>query len=161
MSWLIIAISLLVLLFGFVIAFGAPYLPTMQKQVDTAFDLLDLKPGQTLIELGCGDGRVLAAAAGRGLNAVGYELNPVLVVVSRLRTLRYGKKAKVIWGDYWHEEWPKADGIFVFLLDRYMVRLDKKIIQWKRGHVKLVSYAFKVPHKKPVMQKNGLILYKY
>lgn len=161
MTWLLVAACLLIIAFGFVVLFGAPYLPTLRKQIDDAFDLLDLKPGQTILELGCGDGRILQAAAKRGLKAVGYEINPILVIVSRLRTLRYGKQIKVVWGDYWHEEWPPADGIFVFLLDRYMKKLDKKIIQWNEDTVKLVSFAFKVPHKKATKTKNGLFLYTY
>jgi hypothetical protein len=41
-----------VMFFGFVILFGAPYLPTLKPQTNAALDLLDLKPGQTLLELG-------------------------------------------------------------------------------------------------------------
>lgn len=70
-----------IIIFGFVILFGAPYLPTLKPQIKIALDMLDLQPGQTLIEIGSGDGRVLKAAAERGWNAVGYELNPVLVEV--------------------------------------------------------------------------------
>ena len=54
-----------ILIFGFVVFFGAPYLPTFNKVQNTALDLLDLKPGQTLIELGSGDGRVMREAAKR------------------------------------------------------------------------------------------------
>lgn len=160
MIWLII-LCIVILLFGFVVAFGAPYLPTMKVQRETALDLLDLKPGQTLLELGCGDGQILKEAAKRGLKSVGYELNPILVLISIIRTWSYRKQVKVIWGDYWDEQWPKADGIFVFLLDRYMLKLDKKIIQYQVHPVKLVSYAFKIPHKKFIKQKDGLYLYKY
>lgn len=161
MEWIFLAVSGLVLLFGFVVFFGAPYLPTLKKQVGAGLDLLDLKPGQTLLELGCGDGRVLRAAAERGLHAVGYELNPVLVLIARLHTWRYRKNVKIICGDYWRAAWPPADGIFVFLLDKYMPKLDKKIVQWNRRPVKLVSFAFKIPDKPIVAEKHGLYLYNY
>jgi ribosomal protein L11 methylase PrmA len=71
--------AVLVILFGFVVAFGAPYLPTLRPQITMALDMLDLKKGQTLLELGSGDGRVMMAAAERGWNVIGYELNPLLV----------------------------------------------------------------------------------
>ncbi len=161
MSWLIATVSLVVLLFGFVVLFGAPYLPTLKKQTDTALDLLDLKPGQTLLELGCGDGRVLRAAARLGLNAVGYELNPLLVIIAWLYTLRYRKQVKIIWGNYWTQPWPEADGIFVFLLNKFMVKLDNKITREFNTPVKLVSFAFRVPDKKAIKEKGGLFLYKY
>lgn len=152
----------LVLLFGFVVFFGAPYLPTLSKQKLAALELLDLEPGQTLIELGSGDGRVLLAAAEKGLKVIGYELNPILVIYSRLRTWHYRKYVKIVWGNFWWYVWPRADGIYVFLLDRYMKKLDKKIIQnYPEQKVKLVSFAFKIPDKKIQEEKDGVYLYNY
>jgi phospholipid N-methyltransferase len=49
--------------FGFVLLRGAPYLPTLSKQVGTALNMIDLERGDTILELGCGDGKVLIAAA--------------------------------------------------------------------------------------------------
>ena len=162
MSVLLYAVIILVLLFGMVVLFGAPYLPTMRAQTSAALDLLALKKGQTLLELGCGDGRVLKAAARRGLKAVGYELNPLLVIIARLHTWQYRQQVRVIWGNYWLNDWPKADGIFTFLLDRYMKRLDKTITQKYKGKkVKLVSVAFQIPDKKPTKTLAGVFLYQY
>lgn len=152
---------LIVVLFSFVIAFGAPFLPTLTQHVPKALDLVNLKAGQTLLELGSGDGRVLAAAAERGITAIGYELNPLLVLYSRLRTRRYGKKVRVVWGNFWKQKLPQSDGIFVFLLAPYMTKLDKKIVQECRKPVKLVSFAFEIPDKKPVKVESGLYLYEY
>lgn len=151
----------LVLVFGSVVLFGAPFLPTLKKQIDDALNLLDLGPGQTMLELGCGDGRVLRAAAERGLNAVGYEINPLLVIAARLKTWRYRKNVRVIMGNYWSAKWPEADGIFVFLLDAYMEKLDKKITQQYSKPVKLATFAFKVPKRKIVQESGGVYLYRY
>lgn len=162
MSLLLAVFAGLVLLFGFVVLFGAPYLPTLGRQQETALDLLDLKPGQTLLELGCGDGKVLAAAAERGIKVIGIELNPLLAFVSWARTRKYGVQVKVIWGSFWREEWPLTDGIYVFLLDKYMKKLDTNIIQKYPGrNVKLVSFAFRIPGKKPAKSRHGLFLYTY
>ena len=154
-------IALTVMLFGFVILFGAPYLPTLKRQQETALDLLDLEPGQTLVELGSGDGRMLRAAAKRGVNAIGFELNPVLVLVSRVVTWRYRHLISVKTRNYWKEMLPPCEGVYVFLLDRYMKKLDKKITQEKHNSLRLVSYAFKIPGKKPVTEKKGMYLYDY
>lgn len=160
MNAVVLGAVLLVLLFGFVVFLGAPYLPTRRPQSEAALDLLDLKKGQLLLELGCGDGRVLRAAARRGLRSVGYELNPLLVLIAWLTTLKYRRLVSVRWGNYWTASWPNADGIYVFLLDKYMARLDSKIKQQGRP-VKLASFAFKVPGKKPARQKAGIFLYHY
>ena len=165
MVWVLAASLLIGFCFGFVLLFGAPYLPTLSKQVKTALDMADLQPGQTLLELGCGDGKVLIAAAERGWTVIGYELNPLLAGLAWLRTRRYGKRVKVVCGNFWSLKWPHADAIFVFLLDKYMVKLDTKIAQdyspAKSRSLKLVSFAFQIPHKQPDKVRSGIYLYKY
>jgi len=161
MIW-ILAVFVFVLLLGFVVFFGPPYLPTLSRNVDTALDLLELQPGQNLLELGSGDGRVLVAAARRGINVVGIELSPVLVIVSWLRTRRYRQQVRIIWGNYFMMKWPPADAIFTFMIPRQMAKLDLCIERWRRGRsVRLASFAFKIPGKKPARLKDGVFLYRY
>lgn len=160
--WLLLIICIIVLCFGIVVFFGAPYLPTLKTQQSQALDLLDLQPGQTLLELGSGDGRMLRAAAKQGLTAVGYELNPILFIISWLLCLKYGNKVRIHLSNFWVGDWPSTDGIYVFLLDKYMKKLDKKIIQQYDGrNIKLVSYTFTVPGKKPTKTRDALHLYEY
>ncbi|MDP9129322.1 MAG: class I SAM-dependent methyltransferase [Candidatus Binatota bacterium] len=161
MIWLSLLLIGLVICFGGVLLVGAPYLPTLNPQLKAALKLAGLKPGDTLLELGCGDGRVLIAAARQGLNTVGYELNPLLALVAWLRTRRYRKQIKIIWGNFWIQQWPPADAIFVFLLPRYMAKLNKKVIQYPHQPVKLVSFAFTIPDRPSSSQKAGSYLYKY
>jgi 16S rRNA A1518/A1519 N6-dimethyltransferase RsmA/KsgA/DIM1 with predicted DNA glycosylase/AP lyase activity len=161
MIWLAYFVGAVIVCFVGVLKFGAPYLPTLSPQVEVALDLAELKPGETLLELGCGDGKILIAAAKRGINTVGYELNPLLALIAWLRTVRYRKQVRVIWGDFWNKPWPPAEAIFVFLLNRYMKKLDTKIVQLDSKPVKLVSFAFKVPDKRPSATKLGVYLYLY
>ncbi len=158
--WLVIGIGLL---FAFVVFFGAPYLPTLKPQVDEAFELLSLKEGQTIVELGCGDGRLLIAAGERGLCAVGYELNPILALLCWARTRKYHGRVRVVCGNFWNKSLPdETDAIFVFLLDRYMIKLDKKITQtYKHKSVKLLSFAFEIPSRNAIKTSKGLFLYEY
>lgn len=158
---LAIVVFALVLLFGLIVIFGPPYLPTKKQQIKTALDLLELKPGQTLLELGSGDGRVMRAAASRGLSVVGIELNPLLVLISRIWLWRYRKRVRVIWGNYFSAQWPQVDGIFTFMIQRQMTALDTRIRSHAHKPVRLASFAFYVPSKKPVAQKNGVFLYEY
>lgn len=166
----ILALILSILLFIFVVfiiysftvgvVFGAPYLPTLESQRRTALELLDLKPGQTLYDLGCGDGRMLRSAAQAGLNAVGYELSPILVLIARVVNFRYRKQVKVIMGDYWRADWSQADGIFVFLLDKYMGKFDHRV-EGLGKPIKVASYTFQIPDKKPTVKRNAVFLYEY
>lgn len=161
MIWLAVLLVVVLACFAGVLLVGAPYLPTLKPQVAAALELAELKPGQTLLELGCGDGKVLVAAARQGARAVGYELNPFLAAVAWLRTRRYGGQVRVVWGNFWNTQWPPADVIFTFLLPRYMHRLDKKCIQYQYKPVKLASFAFRIEDKKAAAEKQGVFLYDY
>lgn len=161
MILIFIVVGIICICFGGVLLVGAPYLPTLSAQVTTALELADLSAGQTLLELGCGDGRVLIAAARQGIKGVGYELNPILALIAWLRTLRYRSQIKIIWGNFWQGSWPPSEAIFVFLLPRYMSKLDKKCIRYNHKPIKLVSFAFEIPGKKPLKQQAGLYLYTY
>lgn len=158
---LTLLVLIVAFLFAVVLLVGAPYLPTLTPQVRAALKLANLKPDDTLLELGCGDGKVLIAAARQGINVVGYELNPLLVIVCKIRTWRYRKQVRIIWGDFWQKPWPEADAIFVFLLPKYMSKLHKKCIQYEYNPVKLVSFAFAIKGVKPVGQQDGVFLYRY
>jgi SAM-dependent methyltransferase len=159
--WIIWGLAiLLIFAYGFVLLFGAPYFPSLKPHMKAALELLDLKKGQTVYDLGCGDGRFLKAAAKKGLNAVGYELNPFMFVYSWLTTRKYRKQIKVQWGNFWKADISKADAIFVFLLDKYMKQLDEKI-KSSGKHIKLASHTFEIPGKKAVAKEYGVFLYKY
>jgi SAM-dependent methyltransferase len=161
MIWVALGLVVLIVCFGGVLLAGAPYLPTLGPQVQAALELADLKAGDTLLELGCGDGKVIIAAARQGINVVGYELNPLLALLAWLRTRRYRRQVRIIWGDFWRQPWPAANAIFTFLLPKYMPKLNKKVIQYPHKPVKLISFAFEVPQLKPAKQKAGVYLYKY
>lgn len=160
MEILLLVLALIVMIFGFVVLFGAPYLPTTKKQIDTALELLDLKKGQRLLELGAGDGSVSLAALRRGLKVTAIELNPILCLIIYLRTYRYRSNILIVWGSFWQVKWGEYDGIYTFLLDKYMERLDKKIIQENKS-VKFASFAFRIPDKQIEAEKDGVFLYSY
>lgn len=159
---LLTIIFIILLCFSLVLFFGAPYLPTLSKQQIIALKLLDLKPGQTLLEPGCGDGRMLKLAAKHGIKGIGYELNPIIYFVAKINTWQYRKLIIIKYGNFWTAKWPRADGMYVFLLDRFMERLNNKVIQqYKDYDVKLVSYTFKIPGKQPLATKDGMFLYQF
>ena len=51
------------------------YVPTRLQTVERMLDFAELKAGETLVDLGSGDGRIVLAAAKRGANARGIELD--------------------------------------------------------------------------------------
>jgi SAM-dependent methyltransferase len=159
--WFIVIGIVTILAFALPVMFGPPYLPTLRLNLETALDMLDLKQGQTLLDLGSGDGRVLIAAAKRGWNAVGIEVSPFLVIISRIRTWKYRKQIKIMWGNYFMTKWPEADGVFGFIIQYQMRRLDKRVEEWHTKPVRVASFAFQIPDKTPIDEEGGIYLYEY
>lgn len=163
-AWGIIWIMLIVLVlaYGFVIPFGAPFLPTLKKERKSVLDLLDLKPGQVFVDLGSGDGSLLKLAAQRGLRVTGYEINPFLWLYSWLRTRRYGRRVEVRLRSFWRADLSSADGVFVFLITNHMERLNE-LLSGRPGKkpLRVVSHAFKIPGQKPAQKLGALFLYIY
>jgi len=159
--WFIIFFCVAILAFALPVLFGPPYVPTLRLNMEAALELLDLKPGQTLLDLGSGDGRILIAAAKRGWNAVGIEVSPFLVIISRIRTWKYRKQIRIIWGNYFLTKWPEADGVFGFIIQYQMRRLDKRIEEWHTKPVRVASFAFQIPDRTPIDQIAGVYLYEY
>ena len=161
-SLLIVLLLALLFSFGLVALAGAPYLPTGGRQRRQALKLLDLPPGGMLYDLGCGDGRMLSLAAAHGFKAVGYELNPLLWLVAWMRCRRHSGRVKVIWGSFWNASLDDADGVYVFLIDHFMGRLDRLVrLRHRPGPLRLVSYGYTIPGKRPVSHSGGLYLYEY
>ena len=94
------AIAAVVLLFGFVAFTGAPYVPSRRRDLQKAFDeLYRLKKTDVLVDIGSGDGVVLREASRRGARAIGYELQPLLVLISRWLSLPDETTVVYLFGD--------------------------------------------------------------
>jgi hypothetical protein len=83
---------------------GAPFVPSQPKSVQNLFQHFPRSlEGAYLIDLGSGDGRIVHAAARRGLAATGVELNPWLVALSRYRAWREGLTCTFVCGNIYSE----------------------------------------------------------
>lgn len=118
----------IVLLFGFVVFRGAPYVPSHRKEVERAFDeLYKVDSSDFVVDVGSGDGIILRLAAARGARAVGYELNPALVVIARFLS-RKNKNTAVYLSDFWFARLPSQTTlIYAFAVERDIEKLARKI----------------------------------
>ena len=160
MLWYFLAVALLSG-FGIAVFIGAPYVPILRRDYGPLLELVELEPGQTLIDLGSGDGRLLREVAKRGVKAIGYEINPVLYLISLAVCWRYRNLVDIKLGDYWHTKLPAADVIYVFLLDKYMARLDRKLTSELSRPTRLVSFVFQIPDKVAVRSSRNTFIYDY
>jgi len=72
---------------------GAVYVPTEDSRAKRMIEFLDIRPGEKIIDLGAGDGRLVIAAANAGAEAHGYEISSALVRLAKKKYL-HGRHAK-------------------------------------------------------------------
>lgn len=162
MIWFLIIFGV-VLLVGFTAFTGAPYVPSKRREVRVALEkLAKLSDKDLLVDLGSGDGIVMREASKLGVRSVGYELNPVFFLVSKI--LAAGdKNIKIIFGNYWRADFPpETTVVYAFSDARDIKKMYKKVEQQatKLGrNIKFISYAFEVSGKELAAREGAYSLY--
>ena len=145
-----------VYLLYYIIAFlsGAPYVPTTDQTAKSMITLAQLQKGDTVYDLGSGDGRLLFLAAQKGAKAVGIEINPILVAFTKLRIFisPYKDLVTVRWQSFWKTDMREADVLFIYLLPLRMERLETLLSRKLHKGTIVVSNSFIFPHWKIVRQ---------
>ena len=158
-----VAFRSLLALLGWLAAFGAiaqvaapeqaPYLgqpgkdviwlPAELVMVEKMLDLARVTPADTVVDLGSGDGRTVIGAAKRGARAIGVELDPGLLAVSRGAAEREGvaARASFVEQDLFEFDLSRANVITLFLLDTINMSLRPKLLGLAPG-TRVVSNTF-------------------
>ncbi|HEU5121742.1 MAG TPA: class I SAM-dependent methyltransferase [Candidatus Saccharimonadales bacterium] len=155
----------LVLLFGFVVFFGAPYVPSKRRELEQVFaELYKITDQDVLVDIGSGDGVVLRMAAKKGARAVGYELNPALVLISRLLSKRY-KTIKAYTANLWKAEFPEETTVvYVFAVERDIEKIARKLQREAnrlRKPLSVISYGCAIPHMAALKTLGAHYLYTF
>ncbi len=163
-GWLVLG-GLLLASFGLVVFRGAPYVPTMKRQRQQAFDeLYKVGSRDVVVDLGSGDGSLLRYASKKGAKAIGYELNPFLVFMAWFLGRNY-KNQTTRWSDFWLVRLPaETTLVYVFINGRDMKRLERYLkahVVRTRRPLTIISYSFKLPSSVPLQKNVGpMHLYK-
>jgi protein-L-isoaspartate O-methyltransferase len=147
----------------------APYVSSPFRAVDRMLELAALKPGETLYDLGAGDGRIIISAAQRyGVKAVGIEMNDKLVKSANERISKLGlqDRAKVVQGDLLQADLAPADVVVIFLQPLSNEELRPRLEKYLKPGSRVLSYSFAVPGWKPVLvdrtdEHTGHLIYLY
>ena len=140
---------------------GAAPIPSLRSVVKTIVNVSELKPGELLIDLGSGNGRILMAAAAQGATAIGYELNPFLCWLTRCSAKLGGhRKVSVLSTDMWKADLTKADVVTAYLVPKFMEKLKNKVFAEMKDGSRLVLAVYPLPDVKPESQIGNVYLYK-
>jgi len=129
-----------------------PYVPTPIEVVREMLKIAELKRGETVLDLGCGDGRVLVVTAKEfDAKAIGIELRKDLVekALVNIRKNKVGDKTLIINGSFFEVKLPPADVIFLYLLTSVNEKLKPKIQAEAKRETRIVSHDFEIVGWKP------------
>lgn len=132
------------------------FIPTPPESVDAVLSLAAPRAGETLVDLGCGDGRILVAAAQRyGCRALGYDIDPQRVREARERIAAagMGSRVQVEQRDLFDIDLSAADIVVLYLLPQLNARLLPQLQRLRPG-ARVLSHDFEIPGVEPdrVMQ---------
>lgn len=128
---------------------AAPWVPIWSSDVQRFLRLAGVRSGQRVVDLGCGDGRVVAAAARAGADATGYEVSLVPYLLALWRT-RLGRRGRARFRDFWTVNLREADVVYVFLMSKVYPKLQAKLERELKPGAKVVTYVWGLPGWTPV-----------
>jgi precorrin-6B methylase 2 len=122
-----------------------PFITTPPEVVERMLQMAGTRPGDLVIDLGSGDGRIVIAAAQKfGARGLGIELDAALVAKSRenARSARLGEKVSFVQGDVLAADISRATVVTAYLLPALMVKLQSRFIDELAPGTRIVSHAF-------------------
>lgn len=168
---LFLIVFLVVLSAAYAAHSAAPWVPTRSKDVERMLRLARLRSGDRVFDLGCGDGRlVFAAAREQNISGIGVEVGIPFYVFAKARSLWWrvmwrGKgKVKIVFRDLFRVSLREADVVFVFLLPKSYGRLLKKLREELKPGTRVVVSAWPFPDWKPTQvdkEEGRVTLYMY
>ena len=132
--------------------YDVPFVPSPEIVVRRMLQLANVRKGEVVYDLGCGDGRVLIIAAKEfGARAVGIEIRRDLYeqCLRRIKDLGLEDRVTVIHGNFFDYDLSDADVVTLYLLTSVNERLRPKLERELKPGARVVSHDFEVPGWKP------------
>jgi SAM-dependent methyltransferase len=129
-----------------------PYVPTTEEAVQAMLKLADVKPSDNVYDLGCGDGRiVIAAAKSFKAHGVGVDIDPVRIREAKENAKKAGVSAIVRFeeNDLFQADIHDATVVTIFLLPNINLRLRPKLLSDLKPGTRIVSNTFDMGDWKP------------
>lgn len=121
------------------------YVPTPTVVVEEMLRMAAVKPGEMVYDLGCGDGRiVIAAARDFGARGIGVDIDPKRIAESKANAEKAGITDRVQFqqADLFTMNFSDADVVMLYLLPALNVRLRPRLLDELRPGTRIVSHAF-------------------
>jgi SAM-dependent methyltransferase len=128
-----------------------PYVPTPYEVVDEMLDMAEVGPGDYVIDLGSGDGRIVIAATLRGAYAHGVDINPVRIREARQNAKKAGLENQLVFveGNIFETDISKANVITMYLLNSVNLKLRPTLLKSLKPGSRVVSHDFDMNEWEP------------
>jgi len=128
-----------------------PFVPTEKEVIKKMIKAANLKDGQKVYDLGCGDGRLLIEALKKkNVEAHGVEINRFINTLAKFRIWMAGKKADIIHKNFFKISLEESDVIFCYLFPKVMQKLKMKFQEELKAGTLVISYCFPISDWVPV-----------
>jgi SAM-dependent methyltransferase len=141
---------------------GGPWVPSSVQIVNRMMEMAKVGPEDVVYDLGCGDGRMLIAAAMRyHARAVGIEIDPLRYIWCQflITILGQRKRIRIIFGNFFKKDLSEADVVLCYLMPDVLTKLEKKFKQELRPGTRVVSNRFTFPTLDMVKEDGNASLY--
>lgn len=126
------------------------YVPTPKDIVRRMLRLAGLRRGETLLDLGAGDGRVLIEGVRRfGARAIGVEIDPERLARIKERLTATRTEAEVIQADFMDVDVSSADVVAMYLSASVNANLAPKLRSELKAGARVVSLDYVLPNWRP------------
>jgi ribosomal protein L11 methylase PrmA len=129
-----------------------PYVPTTEQAVEAMLKLAGVKKTDVVYDLGCGDGRIVIAAAKTfGARGVGIDINPVRIGEAKENAKKAGVESLVRFeeNDLFLADFHEASVVTLFLLPQINLKLRPKLLKELKPGTRVVSNTFDMGDWKP------------
>lgn len=140
--FLFIILLLILLTFFYSVVRAISWVPMWSKDLERFLNLAKIKKGDKVYDLGCGDGKLLFAAAKYGAEAEGFEISVLPYIIAKVRQIIDKTKVKIKFRDFWMVNLSGADVVFFFLIPRIYPKLKKKLQSELKPGTRVVAYVW-------------------
>lgn len=139
---------------------GAAPIPSRSGTVRDIVSLADAKPGESVMDFGSGDGRILFALESSGALLTGVEINPFLYFFSKFRAwMAKCPRIKVFRKDLWKVDLSTTDVLIIYFVPSFMPRLQQKIWTEMKPGSRVISAIYTFPSWTPARVKGRVYEY--
>jgi SAM-dependent methyltransferase len=131
---------------------GAPWVPTDKKTIERFLKLVNIKEGDKVYDLGCGDGRIIFASAENRAITEGFEIALFPFFLANFLKLfkKEKKNIKIRYCDIMKANLSDADVVYFFLMPEVYLKIKEKLEKETKKGTKVVAFVWPIEGWTPI-----------